>query len=81
MKETTKRILSLVLAFVMVVGLLPGLSVNVSAAEGVIDAAIFCSDVHGSTSDLTSVLGGVKTSGVDYSSIGFVGDTCLTVTN
>ena len=46
-----------------------------------LDAAIFCSDVHGSTSDLTSVLGGVKTSGVDYSSIGFVGDTCLTVAN
>ena len=46
-----------------------------------LDAAIFCSDVHGSTSDLTSVLGGVKTSGVDYSSIGFVGDTCLTVDN
>ena len=81
MKETTKRILSLILAFVMVLGLLPGLSVNVSAAEVVIDAAIFCSDVHGSTDDLTSVLGGVKTSGVDYSSIGFVGDTDLTVAN
>lgn len=46
-----------------------------------LDAAIFCSDVHGSTSDLTSVMGGVATSGVDYSSIGFVGDTCLTVAN
>ncbi len=46
-----------------------------------LDAAIFCSDVHGSTSDLTSVLGGVAKSGVAYSSIGFVGDTCLTVAN
>ena len=50
-------------------------------AEGFVDAAIFCSDVHGSTSDLTSVLGGVATSNVDYSAIGFDGDTCLTVAN
>ena len=44
-----------------------------------LDAAIFCSDVHGSSSDLTSTMSGVATSGVYYSSIGFVGDTCLTV--
>ena len=73
-----KRILAMLLAVVMVVGLIPA---TAFAAENVLDAAIFCSDVHGSTSDLTSVLGGVKTSGVDYSSIGFVGDTCLTVAN
>ena len=73
-----KRILAMLLAVVMVVGLIPA---TVFAADTVLDAAVFCSDVHGSTSDLTSVLSGVKTSGVDYSSIGFVGDTCLTVAN
>ena len=73
-----KRILAMLLAVVMVVGLIPA---TVFAADTVLDAAIFCSDVHGSTSDLKSVLGGVKTSGVTYSSIGFVGDTCLTVAN
>ena len=56
-------------------------AVQTYASGDVIDAAIFCSDVHGSSSDLTSVLGGVAKSGVDYSAIGFVGDTCLTVAN
>lgn len=58
-------------------------SYTTKASDGgtILDAAIFCSDVHGSTSDLSSVMKGVKTSGVDYSSIGFVGDTCLTVAN
>lgn len=54
-------------------------SAAAAAVSGVLDAAIFCSDVHGSSSDLTSVMGGIKTSGVTYSAIGFVGDTCLTV--
>lgn len=54
-------------------------SAAAAAVSGVLDAAIFCSDVHGSSSDLTSVMGGIKNSGVTYSAIGFVGDTCLTV--
>ena len=79
MNQTAKRILSLVLCLAMLVGIFPAFALGAKAAETVIDAAIFCSDVHGSSSDLTSVLSGVKTSGVDYSSIGFVGDTALTV--
>lgn len=54
-------------------------SAAAAAVSGFLDAAIFCSDVHGSSSDLTSVMGGIKNSGVTYSAIGFVGDTCLTV--
>ena len=80
MKEM-KRILALVLCFVMIVGMMPAIALNADAAGTVIDAAIFCSDVHGSSNDLSSVLGGVAKSGVDYSAIGFVGDTCLTVEN
>ena len=79
--KMTKRILAFVLCFAMLLGMAPMFALRADAAENVLDAAIFCSDVHGSTSDLTSVLSGVKTSGVDYSSIGFVGDTCLTVAN
>ena len=81
MKNMTKRIISFVLCLAMLVGLMPGFAFGAEAEGTVLDAAIFCSDVHGSTSDLTSVLGGVAKSGVDYSSIGFVGDTCLTVAN
>ncbi len=80
MRRNATKLLSLFLTLCMLVGIVP-MWLFVSAAETVLDAAIFCSDVHGSTSDLTSVLSGVKTSGVDYSSIGFVGDTCLTVAN
>ena len=69
-----KRILAMLLAVVMVVGLIPA---TVFAAETVLDAAIFCSDLHGSTSNLESILGQLSGNGVDYSSIGFVGDTCL----
>ena len=83
MKETTKRILSLALAFVMVLGLLPGLSVNVSAAEGVIDAAIFCSDVHGNPSTVTSVFNGIKSADSTFnpSTASFVGDTQCTASS
>lgn len=75
MKKVSVRVLSLLLVLCMVIGFVP---VGALAAETVLDAAIFCSDVHGSTSDLSSVLSGVKTSGITYSAIGFVGDTCLT---
>lgn len=67
-----KKILSLVLVFSMLLGLVP---INALAADTLVDAAIFCSDVHGSTSDLSSVFSGVKTSGVDYSTASFAGDT------
>lgn len=80
MKRGFTKALALLLALVMLVGILP-MSALAAETGTVLDAAIFCSDVHGYNSDLTSVLGGVKTSGVDYSAIGFVGDTCLTVAN
>ena len=71
--DRIKRVLSLVLCFVMVFGLMP---MNIFAVESApIDAAIFCSDVHGSTSDVTSVFGGIKENGVSYSTVTFVGDT------
>lgn len=43
--------------------------------EAPIDAAVFCSDVHDSTSDASSVFSGVKTSGLTFSTASFVGDT------
>ena len=47
------------------------------AVSGLLDAAIFCSDLHGETGDLESILTKISGNGVDYSAIGFVGDTCL----
>ena len=67
-KETSFKLLSLLLSLCMIVGLLPT-AIFAATDSTVLDAAIFCSDVHGSTSDLSSTLSGVKTSGVDYSSI------------
>ena len=70
-----KRLLSMLLALVLVFGILP---TAIWATNDVLDAAIFGSDVHGKDSDLKSVLGGVNLS-VNASAIGLVGDTCLTV--
>ena len=75
-KSFGKRILSLVLALTMIVTLIPSSLIRVEAATGdLLAAAIFASDVHGSTSDTTSVFSGIKTSGITYNTIGFVGDT------
>lgn len=67
-----RRVLAMIIAICMVAVMLPNVSL---AADGMVDAAIFASDVHGSTSDLKSVLGGIKTSGIKYSTLGLVGDT------
>ena len=47
------------------------------AVSGVLDAAIFCSDVHGNPSTVTSVFEGIKSadSTFDPSTASFVGDT------
>ena len=79
MKEM-KRIVSLVLCLVMVVGLVP---MSVFAAETPLAAAIFASDIHEESTSLTgsgtsamkSVLAKIGTNGVTYNTIGFVGDT------
>ena len=44
--------------------------------DSYLDAAIFCSDLHGSTSELEDVLDEIV-GNLDASAIGFVGDTCL----
>ena len=69
-----KRLISMVLVLVMLVGLMP--TAAFAATDTVLDAAIFCSDLHGSTSELSSVLSAIGTN-IDASAIGFNGDTCL----
>ena len=72
-----KRLISMLLVLVLVFGIMP---TSIWAAnDTVLDAAIFCSDLHGKTANLESILGHLKGSDVKYSSIGLVGDTCLTV--
>ena len=77
MKEM-KRILALVLCFVMLVGMMPAVALNAEAAERtLLDAAVFCSDVHGNPSTVTSVFNGIKSmdSTFNPSTASFVGDT------
>ena len=59
MKETTKRILSFVLAVVMVLGLLPGLSLNVSAA-GDTHYLMFATDRHADTQVIGSIINNME---------------------
>ena len=83
MKEM-KRILALVLCFVMLVGMMPAIALNADAATGeVIDAAIFCSDVHGNPSTVTSVFNGIKSADSTFnpSTASFVGDTQTTASS
>ena len=89
MKEM-KRILALVLCFVMLVGLVPpaealvpkqadksysGSALKLSGS--VIDAAIFCSDVHGNPETVTSVFKGIQSMDSTFTptTAAFVGDT------
>ena len=77
MKEM-KRILALVLCFAMLVGFLPAFAFEAKAATGdVIDAAIFCSDVHNNPSTVTSIFNGIKSADSTFapSTASFVGDT------
>ena len=70
-----KKVVALILSFVMIVGLLPAPVRAEDTTSTLLDAAIFCSDVHGTPNDVTSVFGGIKTSGITYSTASFVGDT------
>ena len=70
-----KRMLAMLLALVMIVGVLP-MSV-LAAEETVLDAAIFCSDVHGNPSTVSSIFQGIKSADSTFkpSTVSFVGDT------
>lgn len=83
----TKKALSLFLALVMLFTSAPlntsaeetlqnvGTTEETSTEAALVDAAVFCSDVHGSTSDASNVFTGVKTSGLTFSTASFAGDT------
>ena len=62
------------MALVMVFSLLPTAAF---AADTLIDAAIFCSDVHGNPSTVTSVFKGIKSADSTFNptTASFVGDT------
>ena len=75
-----KRIISGLIAFVMVLGILP---VSIFADDTLLAAAIFGSDIHENKTDLTgsgtaamkAILSTIGKNGVTYDTIGFVGDT------
>lgn len=81
--EKWKRRLSLVLALVMVIGLLPLSALAIDGEDDeVLDAAIFFSDVHDEGTGMTSSGGSAMMAVLqalngtaDYSSMTFVGDT------
>ena len=77
MNQTAKRILSLVLCLAMLIGVMPMFALGAKAAGTLIDAAIFCSDVHGSSSSVSSAFSGIKNADADFnpSTATFVGDT------
>ena len=68
-----KRLISMVLVLVMLVGLMP--AVTFAATDTVLDAAIFCSDVHGSSTVVPNVFSQIAADGIKPSVAGFVGDT------
>ena len=80
MPNTFKRILSAVMALVLMVALLPAAAVTAEAADSsVVDAAIFFSDLHSQKnnykeSTISSVFGAVKNTGLPVSSVTSVGD-------
>ena len=78
MKEM-KRILSLVLCFVMLVGMLPSFAFAAKAAETPVDALVVMSDLHTTKYDmkkstLQGVLGAIKAAGLPVSSVNSSGD-------
>lgn len=74
-RKASVRVLSFLLAFCMVLGMVPVTALTADAESTVIDAAIFCSDVHDNTSKVTSVFSQIKSSGLTYSTATFCGDT------
>ena len=82
MKEM-KRILSLVLCFVMLVGMLPAFAIAVKAEEVPVDALVVMSDLHVGTAGtsasnkkalLQSVLTTIQAEGIPVSSVNSAGD-------
>ena len=72
-----RRVACLLLTLVMVIGMLPMYALRADAAETLLDAAIFCSDVHGSSSSVSSAFNGIKNADPTFnpSTATFVGDT------
>lgn len=70
-----KKFTAWLLLVCMLIGVLPTNMGIVKADSTLVDAAIFCSDVHGSTSDTSSVFSGIAESKLDYSTASFGGDT------
>ena len=80
MKEI-KRVLSLILCFVMVVGMMPVFVLNAEAATGaLVDTAVIFSDLHIGTNDtdkealLQGVLNAIVGNGYSVSSVNSAGD-------
>lgn len=81
--RSLRKVLALLLSLCMLLTSMPLSSyaevAYVRASElsenKLVDAAIFCSDVHDSTSDVSSVFSGIKSSGLNYSTATFAGDT------
>ena len=77
--DNMKRFVSMLLCLVMVLGFLPVSAVAADASETPLDAALFFSDLHTTAdsykeSEIKAVMGGVKTSGLDFSTVTSVGD-------
>ena len=77
--DNMKRFVSMLLCVVMMLGFLPVSAVAADASETPLDAALFFSDLHTTASsykesDIKAVMGGVKTSGLDFSTVTSVGD-------
>ena len=72
-RSYTKRLFAMLLCVMLVVGMLP---TTVFAAEtgALVDAAIFCSDVHGNPDAVAEVFAGIDST-LNPSTASFVGDT------
>ncbi|MBQ8577037.1 MAG: VWA domain-containing protein [Clostridia bacterium] len=80
-----KRFTALMLCLLMLIGCLPVnvLAVEPRSSETVLDAAIFCSDVHDNPSTVTSVFNGIKSADSTFAptTAAFVGDTQTTASS
>lgn len=82
-KEKSFKLLSLLLSLCMIVGLLPTAIFASDGTKTVLDAAIFCSDVHGNANTVTSAFSGIKSADSTFvpSTAAFVGDTQTTASS
>ena len=67
----------------MVAGVMPWNVLEINAAGTLVDAAIFCSDVHGNSSTVTSIFNGIKSADSTFNptTAAFVGDTQTTASS